>query len=131
MSGQNGKRILVVDDDVNIRSSLQLLLKKAGYNVVSARDGEEAIRMWRTQPADLVITDLYMPEMNGLEIIMELRAHSPGTPIIAISGGGSMKHFESLDDAKLLGAVHTIKKPFTMAEMKTLVERLLKPAVER
>lgn len=122
-----GQRILVVDDDPSIRGALQILLSKAGYHVVQARDGAEAMRLWRSQGADLVITDLHMPEKNGLEVILELLDHSPGASIIAMSDGGKTKQIELLGDARLLGAVLTIEKPFTLADMMTLVGRALKP----
>lgn len=83
MTGGVGQRILIVDDDASIRGALQILLRKAGYEVIPARDGSEAMRLWREQETDLVITDLHMPGKNGLEVIMELLAHSPGVRIIA------------------------------------------------
>jgi DNA-binding response OmpR family regulator len=99
-----GERILIADDDPSIRGALQILLSKAGYHVVQARDGSEAMRLWRAQGADLVITDLHMPEKNGLEVILELLDHSPGARIIAMSDGGQTKQIELLGDARLLGA---------------------------
>lgn len=119
------QRILVVDDDASIRSVLQIGLSKAGYEVVQARNGVEAMRLWRAQRADLVITDLHMPEKNGLEVILELLAHSPDAPIIVMSDGGQTQQIEILGDARLLGAMLTIKKPFTLAEMMSLVSRVL------
>lgn len=118
-------RILVIDDDPSIRQTLHIALTKAGYEVFEARDGEEATRLWRARGADLVITDLHMPDKNGLEVIIELRAHSPSTPIIAMSDGGRTKQIWLLGDAKLLGAVRTIAKPFTLGEMLTAVEQEL------
>lgn len=126
MAASSGQRILVVDDDASIRSVLQIGLGKAGYEVVQARDGSEAMRLWRAQRADLVITDLHMPDKNGLEVILELLAHSPEARIIAMSDGGQTQQIGLLGDARLLGAVLTIKKPFTLAEMMSLVSRALK-----
>jgi DNA-binding response OmpR family regulator len=119
------QRILVVDDDPSIRETLRIALSKAGYEVLQARDGEEATRLWRDQGADLIITDLHMPDKNGLEVIMELRAHSPSTPIIAMSDGGRTTQIGLLGDAKLLGAVRTVAKPFSLDEMLTAVRQEL------
>lgn len=116
-----GHRILIVDDDPGIRRVLHILLTRAGYRVTQARDGQEALRVWREQGSDLVITDLHMPEKNGIETILELLTHSPGTRIIAMSGGGQTKRLDLLANASMLGAVLTIEKPFTLNEMMRLV----------
>jgi DNA-binding NtrC family response regulator len=121
------QRILVVDDDASIRRTLTILLSKAGYEVAQAADGSEAVRLWRDQGGDLVITDLHMPEKDGIETIIELLSHSPGIRIIAMSGGGQTKRLDLLGNASLLGAVLTIEKPFTIAEMMAVVDRALKP----
>lgn len=118
-------RILVIDDDPSIRHTLHIALTKAGYEVLQAQDGEEATRLWRAKGADLVITDLHMPDKDGLEVIMELRAHGASTPIIAMSDGGRTKQIEVLGDAKLLGAVRTVAKPFTLDEMLKAVQQEL------
>jgi DNA-binding NtrC family response regulator len=125
MTGQPRHRILIVDDDAGIRRSLQALLQKAGYEVMLARDGSEAVRLWRDHGADLVITDLHMPEKDGIETIVELLSHTPGTRIIAMSGGGQTKRLDLLGNLALLGSVLTIEKPFTIAEMMSVVSRAL------
>jgi DNA-binding response OmpR family regulator len=119
------RRILVADDDPSIRQTLRIALSKAGYEVLEARDGAEAVRLWKDTGADLVIADLHMPDKNGLEVILELRAQSPSTPIIAMSDGGRTKRIELLGDAKLLGAVRTVGKPFSLDEMLTAVRQEL------
>jgi DNA-binding NtrC family response regulator len=120
-----GQRIMVVDDDAGIRRTLQILLSKAGYEVMQACDGSEAVRLWRDRGGDLVITDLHMPEKDGIQTIIELLSHSPGIRIIAMSGGGQTKRLDLLGNMALLGSVHTIEKPFTLAEMMTVVNRAL------
>lgn len=121
------QRILVVDDDASIRRTLNILLTKAGYEVIQASDGFEAIRLWRDRGGDLVITDLHMPQKDGIETIIELLSHSPGIRIIAMSGGGQTKRLDLLGNMALLGSVLTIEKPFTLAEMMAVVGRALKP----
>jgi DNA-binding response OmpR family regulator len=121
-----GERIMIVDDDPGIRRALKLLLSKAGYRVTQARDGLEALRLWRDHGGDLVITDLHMPEKNGIETIVELLTHTPGVPIIAMSGGGQTMRLDLLGSTTLLGTVLTIEKPFTLAEMLALVKRALR-----
>src|SRR4051812_12190621 len=110
-------RILVVDDDASIRRTLQVGLRKAGYEVSEAKDGDEATRMWRDGAADLVIADIYMPKKSGLQLIKELRAGSPLTPVIAMTDGGRNKNFNPLSFSEVVGAVRTIAKPFTLEEM--------------
>jgi DNA-binding NtrC family response regulator len=128
MSPAPTQRILVVDDDAGIRRALTILLSKAGYEVAQAADGSEAVRLWRDRGGDLVITDLHMPEKDGIETIIELLSFNPAIRIIAMSGGGQTKRLDLLGNASLLGAVLTIEKPFTIDEMMTLVTRALTPA---
>jgi DNA-binding NtrC family response regulator len=121
------QRILVVDDDPSIRRTLNILLSKAGYEVIQACDGSEAVRLWRDGGGDLVITDLHMPQKDGIETIIELLSHTPGIRIICMSGGGQTKRLNLLGNMALLGSVLTIEKPFTLTEMMTMVDRALKP----
>jgi CheY-like chemotaxis protein len=116
---------MVVDDDAAIRRSLHALLSRAGYQVTQAADGLEAIRLWRNGGADLVITDLHMPNKDGIQTILELLTHTPGVPIIAMSGGGQTKRLDLLGNVTLLGSVLTIEKPFTLSEMMGVVARAL------
>ena len=125
MTAAPARRIMVVDDDASIRRTLQILLNKAGYEVVQAADGLEALRLWRDCGGDLVITDLHMPQKDGIETIMELLSHTPGIRIIAMSGGGQTKRLDLLGNVTLLGSVQTIEKPFTLAEMLNAVKRAL------
>lgn len=123
-----GQRIMVVDDDPGIRRSLDTLLSRAGYQVVQAADGNEAVRLWRDQRVDLVITDLHMPNKDGIQTIVELLTHAPGTPVIAMSGGGQTKRLDLLGNLPLLGRILTIEKPFTLGEMMQVVGQALKRA---
>jgi CheY-like chemotaxis protein len=122
MTNPAGSRILIVDDDPSVLRTLQRLLSRQGYQVLEARDGNEAIRVWRDQGADLVITDLHMPQKDGIQTIIELMSHTPGIRIIAMSGGGQTKRLDLLGNATMLGVL-TIEKPFTLLEMMTVVDR--------
>jgi CheY-like chemotaxis protein len=120
------RRILLVDDDPDVRRSLENALTKAGYEVVTAADGAEAVRQWRElHGGDLVILDMFMPEKDGLQTMIELRSHSPGVPIIAISGGGTTGRVDILEDARLLGAIETFEKPFSIHALLALVARTI------
>lgn len=125
MNSMAGQRIMVVDDDPGIRRALHILLTRSGYDVTQARDGMEALRLWRDAGGDLVITDLHMPEKDGIEMILELLSHTPETRIIAMSGGGQTRRLDLLGNATTLGAVLTIEKPFTLDEMMAMVRRAL------
>ena len=107
----------------SIRRPLRVILERAGHEVVSAANGSEAVRLWRDRAGDMVITDIHMPEKNGLETIIELRQIAPQARILAMSGGDLNTRVDVLGDATLLGAVHTISKPFTLDEMLRAVER--------
>src|SRR6266851_3819878 len=115
--------ILVIEDDSELRQVLRLTLGAAGYEVKTAIDGKAAEGLFRSQPPDLVITDIYMPNKDGLEVIMELRASFPQTQIIAISGQVSTKNM--LPVASTLGAARAIPKPFTPDELLQAVEEVL------
>jgi CheY-like chemotaxis protein len=109
-----------------VRRSLDNALTKAGYEVFTAADGVEAVRQWRDlHGGDLIILDMFMPEKDGLETIVELRSHSPGVPIIAISGGGTTGRLDILEDARLLGAVETFEKPFSIHALLAMVARTI------
>ena len=117
--------ILLIDDDDQIRAMLQQMLEREGHKVVSAADGKQGIKLFREQAADLIITDIIMPEKEGLETIMELRRDFPEVRIIAISGGGRMKPEEYLHLAERCGACRTLTKPFRRNELLDAVRESL------
>lgn len=118
-------RILVVDDDDLIRKLVVRTLERAGYEVVASADGRQAARQYREQHADLIITDLFMPEKEGMEVIMELRRTDPDVKIIAISGAGSLGPTGYLEVARMIGASKTLAKPFGREELLNAVRQLL------
>lgn len=118
-------RILVVDDEPELRSILREALEIAGHEVTVAADGFSAIRAQRQQPADLIITDIFMPGKEGIETIMEIRKDFPNVKIIVMSGGGRYKHFEYLQAAEQLGATRSISKPFDLPAILRMVDETL------
>jgi DNA-binding response OmpR family regulator len=118
-------RILVIDDDEQIRKLLRQVMEWAGHEVLEAADGREGMLKQRKHPADLVITDLIMPEQEGLETITLLKKEYPHIKIIAISGGGRISPDAYLPAAKELGADRVFSKPFDVRELATTVKELL------
>lgn len=120
------ERILIIDDDDLLRSILRQMLEREGYEVVDAQDGKEGVRLYRMKPTDLVITDMLMPEKEGLETIMDLRRDFPKVKIIAMSGGGILGPEVYLQMAKGPGAIPTLTKPIKREELLEAVLELLK-----
>jgi DNA-binding NtrC family response regulator len=119
-------RILIIDDESQIRSMLRLMLERVGYEVVEAPDGIEGIRQYREKPADLIITDLIMPNKDGIGMIIDLKKEFPNVKIIAMSGGGVNRPEGYLDGAKKLGASRTLTKPIDRDQMLMAVKEILK-----
>jgi len=117
--------ILIVDDQDAVRMVLRDALEQEGFHVQEARNGAEAILMYRENPADVIVTDIIMPDKEGIETIIELRELAPDVKIIAISGGGRIRANDFLDMAKKLGAAHILRKPFRMKELVDLVRSCL------
>jgi CheY-like chemotaxis protein len=104
--------ILIVEDEPQIRSMLQETLELEGYTTAEAADGQEALREFRLNPADLIITDILMPEKEGLALISEMRKANPEVKIIAISGGAAnLSPGCNLELARMFGAHRTFQKP--------------------
>jgi CheY-like chemotaxis protein len=118
-------RILLVDDEALLRRTLRAVLEKAGHSVAEAADGALAVEMFKAAPFDLVLTDIIMPNREGVETIRDLREIDPDLPIIAISGGGASGGGLFLKLAGQLGADRTLAKPVRPAELVAVVESLL------
>ncbi len=118
-------RILVVDDENEMRRMLRQMLEFEGFEVVEASDGKIAERLCHEQLFDLIITDLIMPEKEGIELIMGIRQEFPDMRFIAISGGGRLMAGEYLPIAKDLGAASTLEKPFKREDLLAAVHDLL------
>ena len=109
-------RILVMDDDDVFRHALRVILEGAGYAVAEAPDGAAGLRLYHQLGADLVLVDIFMPEMDGFEVIRALRTQVPPPHIVTMSGGGAAGQGDILAIAATLGA-RTLRKPFTSREL--------------
>jgi len=119
-------RILVIDDDTDVRGMVCRMLESEGHDVIDAMDGVDGMRKIQAQPEiDVVITDLIMPEKEGIETIRELKRDFPGTKILAISGGGKSDPDNYLRIAKAMGANSTLSKPFIKQELMDVVDKLV------
>ena len=107
-------RVLVIEDNADLRDYLRLALRGEGYEVLTARNGREALGMIDGQGLDAVITDLFMPEMDGIETITALRRKLPGVRVVAMSGRPGVDY---LTVARELGVAHTLRKPFELDEL--------------
>ncbi len=117
--------VLLIDDDALGRGFLRTLLLEEGHAVVEAGDGKEAVRLFRGGGIDLIVTDIYMPEMNGLDAILEMDPKSRGIPVIALSGGRSGSGSDPLALAESLGVARTFEKPFDHRLFTVAVRELL------
>lgn len=122
------KRILIIEDDESHRRMLTAVLKKAKYEVLSAPNGYDGCEIYRNTPCDLVISDIFMPEQEGLETITALKEEFPEAKIIAISGGGVKSNYvakDILEIAKDLGATLAIAKPIHIPELLKQISKLI------
>lgn len=123
-----GKSILVVDDQQSIRDILFHLLTGMGFRVVTAGDGAEGWKRFQSTPCDLVLTDLHMPGMDGWGLARRIKAGSPGTPVVLLTGEGRGRVLEKLDHS---GVDTALFKPFTLSDLEETVLRILKEASNR
>jgi DNA-binding response OmpR family regulator len=119
------KQILVIDDDAAVRLTVQTILTRSGYEVTCARDGEEGVDTFRALRPDLVITDVIMPNREGIETILAIRHEQPNAKIVAMSGGGRIGSADLLMMARDLGADHIISKPFDIDVLTAIVRQSL------
>ena len=130
--------ILIIDDEEDIRDALQMVLESAGHDVKVASNGKEAVELQRKTPADLIITDIIMPEKDGVTTIKEIRDEFPGIRVIAISGGGGVQSAEYVPEAitttaylaaaKEAGADRVFTKPFERKDLIDAVDELFAKA---
>ena len=119
------KKILVVDDDDLIRDLLFEILEDRGYKVFEAENGNRAMQLLKSETFDLIITDIIMPDKEGIETIIDIKKKLPQAKIIAMSGGGQLDANSYLSIAKKLGVQHTVSKPFDPKVLMKLVDEML------
>jgi CheY-like chemotaxis protein len=117
--------VLIVEDDKELREMLKMSLQRRSFTVLEAENGKEAIAHFKPLITDLVVTDLIMPEEDGLKVVIKLREIKPSIKIIAISGGGKVGPGSYLNLAKALGADAIFSKPFAVSDLIVKIEQLL------
>lgn len=120
--GQRDRRVLVVDDEENARIGLSKILEQEGYRVDSVANGREALDFLQRQNVQVVISDLQMPEMNGMNFLRELNRHYPSTQVIMVTAHGGV---ESYLEAIHLGAYEYINKPIKLEELRIVMDKML------
>jgi DNA-binding response OmpR family regulator len=124
-------RILIIDDEPHILLMVKKMMERAGYEVDLASNGSDGLRLFDHIQPDLVITDIIMPEKEGLETIREMRRKNKDLPIIAMSGGGKISADNYLETARIFGAARLVEKPFSQKLLLSYVEELLGPGEEQ
>src|SRR5580692_8329114 len=122
------KKILVIEDNAIVRDTVMRVLQSVGYEVVVANDGLRGIEAFRKEAPDLVISDIIMPEQEGIATIRQILGEKPGTKIIAISGGGRIGNTDFLQIARKMGAVDSLPKPFDPEDLLQRIANFLKAA---
>ena len=118
------RRILLAEDDADLRLALKLSLEVAGYAVDVAANAEEALRLQRARPAEVLVTDIFMPDSDGFEAIDAFRREYPATKIVVVSGGGQRAAGDYLATARLVGAHATLQKPFEVDDLLATLRAL-------
>ena len=118
-------RILLIDDEESIRTLMRQILEQSGHAVIEARGGTEGLALFPHAHVDLVITDIVMPDMDGLEVLRELRRMDPSVQILAITGGDVERGAVYLNTARLMGAATVLAKPFGAAQLRAAANGLL------
>jgi len=126
----NMKKILLIDDDQTVQSVFSQFLKGLGYEILQAENGKEGMELLKKHQPDLVVTDILMPEMDGLEILLAIRKAEEKVPIIAISGGARNLNIDFLQQAKMFGAKHVFEKPVPLDVLQNAIKGILGEGAE-
>jgi len=118
------RSVLVVDDNADMRSFVKIVLERAGFEAQVAADGRGALELQRAHPVDVLITDIFMPERDGIEIIHQFKSAFPQVKIIAMSGGGRVSSMDYLPVAAEIGADLVLRKPFAAATLLSMLQDL-------
>ena len=117
--------VVVIDDQEPIRRIVRRALEQAGHQVLDAEDGELGLQLLEHHPVDVVVSDIFMPGMDGIQMLRQIRKQFPAVKVIVMSGGDSSGMLDLRRDAELLGAVKSLSKPFTTHEIVTIVNSVL------
>lgn len=127
LSDNDVRRILVIEDDDLICQMLSEFLASAGFEVHSTQDGESGVRLFCAEKFDLVITDIFMPDKDGIEVVRDILEHRPDAKVVVISGGGGFQSpVRLLNAAKSMGARGILQKPFQPQQILDMVNDILK-----
>lgn len=118
-------KVLLIEDQTFTAALLQTVLRKAGFVVAHAKDGEKGLAAFSADRPDLVITDIELPKIDGLEVIRTIQRLKPGFPIIALTGGGQTGMYSYLDQARDLGALEAFRKPVSAEQLLEGIQRCL------
>ncbi len=129
MNTRHIRKILLIDDDASVLNSLRRVLEDAGYAVQAVRNGRQGMQWLEQEKADLIITDIYMDVMDGLEIVTAVKKIHPGMKLIVMSGGSKLMATDVLPIAKALGANRTLQKPLDMEVLLSAIVELDAPPV--
>lgn len=108
---------VVIDDDAQVRLLVAMMLRRAGYEVAQAKDGEEGIELCHTLEPDVVVTDIFMPRQDGIDVLREVKTNVKQPRVVAISGGSPRLQVDFLNVAESLGADAIVQKPFTPTQL--------------
>ena len=117
--------ILVIDDEPAIRKAMNRLLSSLGHIVSEAENGKQGLKVYQSEPAEIVLLDIFMPVKDGLETLGELLLHDPKARVIAITGGGAYKNFDLMEPALLMGASKILHKPIDVLVLQSAIEEAL------
>ena len=124
VAGRERMKVLVIDDNADLCANLRAGLEIEGYEVLTASNGEQGLKQLAEHKVDAVVTDLFMPDKDGIETIVELRKLSPKVKIVAMSGWTSTQGSDYLRVAREIGASVTLQKPFDPEELSRVVRQL-------
>jgi CheY-like chemotaxis protein len=120
------RKILIAEDNADTREALRLSLEAEGYAVRVAGNGDEALRLQMAEAAELLVTDIFMPDRDGFETLVAFRKNFPRTRIVVMSGGAAKVRTSYLESAQMVGADATLRKPFSPPDLLRLIAELLK-----
>ena len=124
-------RILVIDDEKMVCDTLAMILQRGGHEAHCVERATLGMRVFRKDPFDMVITDIFLPDMDGLEVVRQLHSEFPDTPIIAMSGGGQVLQEDFLPAARRMGAAQVLHKPFNATDLLGMVSEVFEERIIR